>query len=225
MKCPGCGADIAANAAECSFCGSTQRSAETKDGTDASKAAIFAKVKSSPEYEQRQSDDRVARLPRITGVHKAIGLLFPILFIGVSGFIAVMALGMSGLFGIIGFKVGGAGGTAMSIIPAVFSILPMGFVVLGFFLLLQRKKKLASFEDDPLAATPVLVVDKRTHVWGGHGDSSAQTHYFVTCEAEDGNREEYQVWDGKMYGGMSAGDAGILFARAGYGLDFDRVAV
>jgi len=47
----------------------------------------------------------------------------------------------------------------------------------------------------------------------------------VTCETEDGSRDEYQVWDGKMYGKVSAGDAGSLFLRSNYGLDFDRVRV
>ena len=57
------------------------------------------------------------------------------------------------------------------------------------------------------------------------GDISAKINYFVTCETEDGSREEFQLSDGAMYGKMSSGDAGILFLRANYGLDFDRVSV
>lgn len=225
MKCPNCGADIPADASVCSFCGSAKRSAETKDGANLSNAAIFDKLKASPEYDRRESSERVARLPKISGAHKAIGLIFPIMFIGVSGFIALMALGMSGVVGVFGFKAGGPGGVAFSNIPAIMAVVPIGFVVFGVFLFLRTKKRLASFENDPVESIPVLVVDKRTHVWGGSGDSSAQTHYYVTCEAEDGRREEYQVWDGRLYGTMSADDAGILFMRAGYCLDFDRVAV
>jgi hypothetical protein len=154
-----------------------------------------------------------------------MSLIFPLVFSGVSLFIAVMALGMAGVFGAVGFGAGGLGGAAFSIIPAFMSIVPLGFVVLGIFMFINAKKKITSLETEPVQAVPVLIVDKRTHVFGGHGDSSAQTQYHATCETEDGRREEYQVWDGKLYGRMSAGDAGILFLRAGYGLDFDRVAV
>lgn len=225
MKCPSCGADNAADAASCSFCGSTSQSAKTKNGGDPSKASIFAKVKSSPEYDQRESPERIARFPKISDVQKAIGVVFPIVFIGISGFMAVAALGMSGLFGVFGFKAGGLGGAAFSIIPALMSVVPISFVVLGMFLLLRAKKRLASFENDPVEAMPVVIVDKRTHVSGGSGNSSTNTQYYVTCEAEDGSRKEYQVWDGNLYGRMSADDAGILFVRTGYGLDFDRVVV
>jgi hypothetical protein len=89
----------------------------------------------------------------------------------------------------------------------------------------MAKGKMDKFESDPARAVPVIVIDKRTDVWGGHGDNSAKTNYFVTCETEDGAREEYQLWDGAMYGKMSSGDAGILFLRSNYGLDFDRVVV
>lgn len=42
---------------------------------------------------------------------------------------------------------------------------------------------------------------------------------------EFGDRQEYRFWDGSLYGRIAADDGGILFVRAGYGLDFDRVAV
>jgi hypothetical protein len=99
------------------------------------------------------------------------------------------------------------------------------FVVLGIFLWRKTRKKMDSIESDPVQAIPVIVVDKRTQVSGGSGDSSASTYYFVTCESEDGDRQEYQLWDGSLYGRIAADDGGILFVLAGYGLDFDRVAV
>jgi len=83
---------------------------------------------------------------------------------------------------------------------------------------------MASMENSPVEAWPAVIIDKRTHVSGGSGNSSSHTSYFITCEAEDGERKEYQVWDGNLYGRITADDAGILFVRSGYGLDFDRVA-
>jgi hypothetical protein len=181
------------------------------------KTALLARVRSSPEYAARLSPARIARLPKYGGVQKAFLIVFFVMFIGGAGLMFVIALGMAGLFGFVG----GHGG--FSLIPLVMSLFPLGFVALGIFLFLMTRKKMDSIENDPVQALPVIVVDKRAHVSGGSGDSSASTHYFVTCEAEDGTRNEYQVWDGNLYGRMASGDAGILFLRAGYGLDFDRV--
>ncbi|MBC8357181.1 MAG: DUF2500 domain-containing protein [Planctomycetes bacterium] len=132
---------------------------------------------------------------------------------------------MAGVIGVFGGRAGGGPGTAISIVPLIFAFFPMGFIALGVIMFRAARKKMNKFENDPVHAVPVIVVDKRTHVWGGRGNSSANTHYFVTCEIEDGSREEYQVWDGAMFGKMSSGDAGILFSRSNYGLDFDRVVV
>lgn len=46
----------------------------------------------------------------------------------------------------------------------------------------------------PYAATPQTAparcVSKRTHVWGGSGESSASTRYFAIFEMADGTRQE-----------------------------------
>jgi hypothetical protein len=55
----------------------------------------------------------------------------------------------------------------------------------------------------------VTVVDKRTKVWGGSGDSSANTHYYVTFELDDQSRIELQVRADK-FGLMVSGDHGEL---------------
>jgi hypothetical protein len=152
-------------------------------------------------------------------------LAFFVLFIGFSAVMCVVALGMAGVFGFMGLRSGHGFGAAMSIIPLFFAIVPIGFVGLGVFLLMKSRKQMKSLDKDPVQTNAVIVVDKRTQVSGGTGDRSASTSYFVTCESEDGSRQEYQVWDGNLYGRMTAGDAGVLFVRAGYGLDFDRVRV
>jgi len=137
----------------------------------------------------------------------------------------VVMLGMAGVFGIAGFRAGGGLGSAVSLAPLLMAVFPLGFVVLGVFLMRHFKTKVHALENDPVESLAVVVVDKRTEVSGGGSNSSASTSYFITCEAEDGERREYQVWDGKLYGRLTAEDAGVLYIRAGYGLDFDRVAI
>lgn len=67
------------------------------------------------------------------------------------------------------------------------------------------------------------VVDKRTEVWGGSGESSANTNYFITFEFDDLSRIELQVRP-DQFGLIVAGDQGEVtyqgtrfkgFARTG----------
>jgi len=220
MKCKSCGADNPAEAVACAYCSThLPMSASTE------KAAIFARIKSSDEYGQRDSPERQSRLPNYGAMQKTFLLVFFAMFIGGGGLMFVILLGMAGIFGFFGFEFGGGLGPAFSLAPLCMAVVPLGFVALGVFLFLKTRKKMNSIENDPVQAIAVIVVDKRTHVSGGSGDSSASTSYFLTCEDEDGERKEYQMWDGQMYGRISADDGGVLFVRAGYGLDFDRVAV
>jgi hypothetical protein len=219
MKCRSCGADNTPDATTCSYCGSRfPLTAEPE------KQALFARIRSSAEYAGRDSPGRHARLPKVGAMQKAFLIVFFVMFIGGSGVMCVIAVGMAGIFGAFGARAGGGFGAPLALAPLLFAVVPLGFVVLGIFLCQKMWKKMASVERDPVQAIPVVVVDKRTQVTGGGGNSSASTHYFVTCENEDGSRQEYQVWDGRLYGRMATDDAGILFVRAGYGLDFDRVA-
>ncbi len=188
-------------------------------------STIFARIKASREYAASTSTERQARLPSHSSFQKAIPLVFFAVFIGASGMMVAIALGMAGVFGLFGFRAGGGFGAAFSLAPLFMAIVPAAFVVLGIFMFRSLRKKMSTIEDARVEPTPVIVVDKRTHVSGGSGNSSASTNYFVTCETEDGERTEYQVWDGQLYGRMSGTDAGMLFVRAGYGLDFDRAAM
>ena len=96
---------------------------------------------------------------------------------------------------------------AFSLGPLLMSIVPIGFVVIGVVLFKKMKKKMDSLEDGPVDTVPAVIIDKRTLVTSGSGNSSSHTSYFITCEAEDGERKEYQVWDGNMYGRLTADDA------------------
>jgi len=53
------------------------------------------------------------------------------------------------------------------------------------------------------------VVDKRTEVSGGSGDSSASTYYYITFEFQDGSRKELHV-RANYYGLTTVGDQGEL---------------
>lgn len=55
----------------------------------------------------------------------------------------------------------------------------------------------------------VTVIDKRTEVWGGSGESSAKTDYYVTYEMDDQSRVELPV-RADRYGLMVVGDQGEL---------------
>ena len=213
MKCFSCGADIEGSATICGHCNSSVPMTDVR-----ARASTFARLKSSSELARSSSPERIARLPQVPAFQKICLYVFFSIFIGTS---ALMCLGAFGAAGVIGIS----GGGGFSILPLVFAIVPGGFVVLGIFLFRMMKKKMDAVESGPAIAIPVVVIDKRTHVWGGSGDSSAKTKYYVTCETEDGSRNEYQVWDGRLYGQMTADDTGILFIRSTYGLDFDRVVV
>jgi hypothetical protein len=210
MKCPSCGADNAPAAANCNYCGSHL----PLTGSLAN-SAVFARIKSSTAFAARNSPERHARLPNVGSLQKVFLFVFFAIFVGGAAVMSIFMCGMGGLFA--------GGGGAMALMPVIMAVVPLGMAAFGVFMFLAIRKRMSSIENDPVQPTAVIVVDKRTHVSGGSGDSSASTHYFVTCELEDGSRQEYQVWDGSLYGRMAANDGGILFLRGGYGLDFDRV--
>lgn len=68
------------------------------------------------------------------------------------------------------------------------------------------------------------IVDKRTEVSGGSGDSSTSTHYYVTFETEEHRRFELYIPD-KVYGLLVVGDEGELTYQGTRFKDFTRTAV
>lgn len=218
MKCASCGGENPLTASLCSYCGcSLERPAAGGD-----RRSTFARLKASNEYARSHSPERHAQLPKYQGFHKLLLGGFFTVFIGGSLVGFVMVLVMSVGFGFVGAEFG-RGGSLLALLPLLIALIPLAFAVLGFYGFGAIRKKMRTIETAPVEALPVIVADKRTLVSGGSGDSSASTSYFATCENEDGSRQEYQLWDGALYSKMVAGDAGILYVRAGYGLDFDRV--
>lgn len=210
MKCPSCGADNKTEAVNCSYCGSNLNSGST------SRVGVFEQIKISPAYANRDSAERHARLPKVHPMHTIFIFGFFAVFIGGSGLMAAMAIGM----GLFSTSFGRGFGPAAGTIPFLFAVVPVGFAAFGVFMLMTIRKRMSAFGESPVEAIPVIVVDKRTEV---SGSKTTRTSYFATCEDEQGERNEYQLWDGALYGRITADDAGILFVRSTFGMDFDRI--
>ncbi|MNP00831.1 hypothetical protein D3C76_926280 [compost metagenome] len=77
------------------------------------------------------------------------------------------------------------------------------------FVIIKGLKSWVSNNATELTTVRCKVVDKRTEVWGGSGDSSANTNYYITFEFEDNTRQEWSV-RGNQYGLITVGDQGEL---------------
>lgn len=152
-------------------------------------------------------------------------VVFFVVFIAISGFIAFAALGMAGIFGAVGFSHAGPLGGGIAIVPAFMALVPVGFVVLGVFGILKHSKTMSDFQGASTISYAAMIAGKRAQVSGGGKNSSASTSYFITAEFEDGRRNEFAVMTPGLYGKVTQGDAGILFVRGKYALDFDRIVV
>jgi hypothetical protein len=203
----------------CQFCGSTAPPLSAPSRSD-----VFARVKSSPEYQRRTSPERQAALPKYPAIAKVLPAVVIVMFIGGSAFMAVMMLVVGGVFGVAGARLGGPMGGGLSLAPLLMALCPMAFVALGVFIFLHLRKKMREFQQAPILADAALIVGKRTQVSGGSGDSSATTRYFVTVEREDGSRTEFLAMTPDLYSRVAEEDAGVLFTRSTLALDFDRVA-
>ncbi|MNC09592.1 hypothetical protein D3C76_623110 [compost metagenome] len=84
-------------------------------------------------------------------------------------------------------------------------------LVIGFFVFVIFKsvKVWSSNNASPLLSVHAIAVTKRTEVWGGSGDSSASTNYYVTFEFQDGKRVELMV-PSQEFGLIVEGDRGQL---------------
>ena len=122
MKCRSCGADNSPTDVKCSHCGShLPKSAKSE------RTALFAQIKASSQYEDRNSPERQAKLPNASVLQKAILHIFFVFFIGASGFMALIMLGMAGAAG-IGGLLHAEGGlfAAFSLAPLLISVVPIG---------------------------------------------------------------------------------------------------
>ncbi|QQE76245.1 DUF2500 domain-containing protein [Brevibacillus composti] len=61
----------------------------------------------------------------------------------------------------------------------------------------------------PILSVPAKVIAKRTRTSGGSGNSSVSTHYYLTFQLENGERQEFHV-SGREYGLLIENDTGVL---------------
>lgn len=202
MQCQSCGATVPPDAFRCEYCGSHIASATGRLGPD-----VFAWIRRSRQYQYRDSPERIARLPKVGVLQQLPIAIFFFIFCGVA---LSMTVGMCGM-----------GRLARP--PMMMGIVPLGMFVIAVFMAISLFHKMNVMNNGPLRTLPAVVVGKRTDVTGGGKNGSAQTTYHATFETEDGRRQEYQLWDGQMYGRLSDDDAGVLFLRDRYAVDFDRV--
>lgn len=108
--------------------------------------------------------------------------------------------------------------SAMPIMGVViFAIVIGGFI----FVIVKGVGQWSSNNNSPRLTVPAQVKTKRTHTWGGSGDSSASTNYYVTFQVESGDRMELGL-SGKEYGMLAEGDIGILTFQGTRYLGFER---
>lgn len=225
MRCETCGAELPQGRTICEFCGSSwDRVLPAAVASQSCDGSVYDRIKESRVWADRHSPLRHGRLPQMPALATVAPLIFLILFVGISAFIAFMALGISGILGFAGFRLGGPIGAGFSLFPAFMAVVPIGFVVLGIFMFQKQRQVVRDFQTAPTATHAAVIAGKRTQVSGGGEHSSASTHYFLTAQFEDGRREEFAVMASDLYGRVSQGDAGVLFVRGTFALDFDRVA-
>ena len=220
MKCSYCGAEIPPARSRCEYCGATLEVPRTPETV--SRDAVFEKIFASPEYERRNTPERQSALPTIPPLMQFLPIAFLVVFIGMGGFMAFTALGVTGVAGAVGFSMHPAGGL-IGVAGLAFVLVPLAFIFLGFFLLKKHFDKIRSFQQADVEGEAAIIVGKRTAVSGGGRNSSVSTTYFLTVEFPNGRREEFAVLNPDLYGKVAEDDAGVLFVRSELALDFDRV--
>lgn len=220
MRCETCGAQMPRGRSTCEYCGSSSDSAGAAQGAHSD---LFDQIRRSAAWANRGSSRRQVSLPQMPPLAAVAPFLFFAVFIAVSGFIALMALAMSGAFGFAAARMGGPLGGGLALVPAFMALVPAGFVVLGVVMFRKHRRMLNDFRNAPTESHPALIAAKRTQVSGGGENSSASTSYFLTAQFENGSREEFALITPDLYSRLSEGDAGVLFTRGKFALDFDRV--
>jgi hypothetical protein len=107
-----------------------------------------------------------------------------------------------------------------AIVGIIFIIVTGGFI----FTIGKGISQYASNKAQPVVTVPARVITKRTHTWGGAGDASANTSYYVTFEMESGERIEMPV-SGNFYGLHTEGDVGMLKHQGTQMISYERERV
>ena len=215
MKCPYCGAEVSPARGKCEYCGGAVDPPKTPDPPTehgrSSREAVFERICASPQYKRRTSAGRQKKLPAVP-VSADMG-----------PFIALIGFAIVGVFFLFG--IGGSDGSHSGDLVAAFPLI--GIVIAALLVVIVSAVKTVKEESGvnrpTTAGEAVIIVTKRTAVSSEGNNSSASTTYFLTAEFRDGQRYEYQTIAPELYGKVAEGDAGVLFVRDAYALDFDRV--
>ena len=97
-------------------------------------------------------------------------------------------------------------------------------IVIGTFIyvLVRGLSRWISNNATEISTKRSTVTDKRTEVWGGSSDSSANTNYYITFELEDHTRVELHV-RANQFGLISIGDQGELTYQGTRFKEFNRI--
>ena len=113
---------------------------------------------------------------------------------------------------------------AGGIFAAVFSLIFILALVLIIVRVVQGIGTWHKNNQSPRQTVFAVIVGKRTAVWGHSGTNtvgSTSTAYFLTFQAESGERTEFNV-DGRVYGMSAEGDRGQLSFQGTRFLGFER---
>ncbi|MET3209321.1 UNVERIFIED_CONTAM: hypothetical protein ABIC26_002265 [Paenibacillus sp. PvR008] len=125
-------------------------------------------------------------------------------------------------FTVGGIRMMGNGFMDSGSFDAIFLIV-FGIIAIGFIIIISKVIDTGfSNQAAELVQRSCTVVDKRTRVCGGSGDSSASTDYYVTFEFDGGERKELKVKD-RDFGMIVTGDRGELRYKGTRFLEFMRV--
>jgi len=89
---------------------------------------------------------------------------------------------------------------------ALIFILVFGTII---FIIVKGISQWNKNNNSPKLSVPAQVVTKRSETWGGSGNSSASTSYYVTFQVESGDRMELPL-SGPEYGMLAEDDLGVL---------------
>ncbi len=207
-KCQSCGARPSRNdAGFCDFCGTELPPLEIPEarvevhqvGPYGDLDARFAAIDEHENLERLMS-----YTPSMAGTSRGMycGVAFGVVFVVIALIITAFFQGL----------------------PFPASLFPLIFVAVGIGIVVTSLKKAAAFSAAPLKRLPALIIDERTAVSGGSGNSAARSSYYITLQFQDDPRHEYAV-GGKMAGILTRGDMGIAYVKSDTLVAFKTLSV
>lgn len=108
-------------------------------------------------------------------------------------------------------------------VPFLVFIIFIIVIMLFMTTLLKAIKESAKNNKLPEKSEPARIINKRTHTWGGRGNMSARTTYYITFELENDERLEVPVSSASS-GLYIEGDTGVLIHKGTKFINFEREA-